>query len=76
MSDKSYQQLVERVKRVINSPKAQAENCAEIQRQEDDNADDWARMLDDLGTIENADITPLDDTAEHVRVRWNPAEAM
>jgi hypothetical protein len=73
---KSYEQLVQRVQRKINSPRAQSEHCTEIQRGEDDSADDWARMLSDLGTIENVDLIPLDDRAEHVRVRWNPEAAM
>tara|TARA_R100001039_G_C1803392_1_gene79081 strand:+ start:252 stop:485 length:234 start_codon:yes stop_codon:yes gene_type:complete len=76
MSEKTYASLVERVKRKINSPAAQSENCAEIQRQPDDAAEDWVRLLDDLGTVENVTMVPLDETAEHVRIRWNPAEAM
>lgn len=73
---KSYEQLVQRVQRKINSPRAQSEHCAELQRQPEDSADDWARMLSDLGTVENVTLTPMDDTAELVQVRWNPAEAM
>lgn len=76
MSEKTYAALVERVKRKINSPAAQSENCTEIQRQQDDTPDDWARLLADLGTVENVTMTPLDEAAEHVRIRWNPAEAM
>lgn len=38
---KSYEQLVQRVQRKINSPRAQSEHCTEIQRGEDDSADDW-----------------------------------
>ncbi|WP_339935141.1 DUF1654 domain-containing protein [Vreelandella glaciei] len=73
---KSYEQLVKRVQKEIGSPKAQSEHCVELQRQLDDTADDWAHMLSDLGTIENVDLIPLDDTAEQVRVRWNPEGAM
>jgi len=76
MSEKTYAALVERVKRKINSPAAQSENCTEIQRQPDDTTEDWARLLSDLGTVENVRMVPLDDTAEHVRLRWNPEEAM
>lgn len=76
MSEKTYAALVERVKRKINSPAAQSESCTEIQRQQDDTPDDWARLLADLGTVENVTMVPLDETAEHVRIRWNPAEAM
>ncbi|WP_237673541.1 DUF1654 domain-containing protein [Vreelandella profundi] len=72
----SYDTLCQRVQKIINSPKAQTEKCAEIQRQPDDSIDDWARMLSDLGTIENVDVIPLDDSAEVVRVRWNPEAAM
>tara|TARA_R100000027_G_scaffold63345_1_gene56023 strand:- start:1413 stop:1637 length:225 start_codon:yes stop_codon:yes gene_type:complete len=72
----SYDLLCQRVQKIINQPKAQSEKCAEIQRQPDDSTDDWARMLNDLGTIENVDLIPLDDSAEQVRVRWNPEAAM
>lgn len=76
MSEKSYQQLIQRVQRKIGSPLAQSENCAEIQRQPEDSADAWARMLSELGTVENVTMIPLDDTAEHIRIRWNPLESM
>lgn len=72
----SYEQLVQRVKRVIGSPRAQSENCAEITRQPDDTAPDWARLLSDLGTVENVTMIPLDDKGEHLRIRWNPEESM
>ncbi|SJN11600.1 hypothetical protein CZ787_06290 [Halomonas citrativorans] len=76
MSEKTYQVLVSRVQRKINSPRAQSEHCAEIQRQPEDSTDDWARMLAELGTVENVTMTPLDDDGELVRVRWNPEESM
>ncbi|MGO3214755.1 MAG: DUF1654 domain-containing protein [Halomonas sp.] len=76
MSEKTYQALVGRVQRIINSPRAQSEHCAEIQRQPEDAADDWERMLAELGTVENVTMTPLDDDGEIVRVRWNPEESM
>lgn len=76
MSEKTYQALVGRVQRKINSPRAQSEHCAEIQRQPEDAAEDWARMLSELGTVENVTMTPLDDDGELVRVRWNPEESM
>ena len=61
MSQKTYEQLVQRV---IGSPKTQSEHYADIQRQPDDSPEDWARMLDDIGTV------------EHIRLRWNPEESM
>ena len=73
---KSYEQLVKRVQKEIGSPGAQTKHCVEIRRREDDSADDWARMLEDLGTVENVTIIPLDDIAEHIRLRWNPEESM
>ncbi|MFS8174966.1 DUF1654 domain-containing protein [Vreelandella titanicae] len=73
---KSYEQLVKRVQKEIGSPGAQSKHCVEIRRREDDSADDWARMLEDLGTVENVTVIPLDDNAEHIRLRWNPEESM
>ncbi|WP_193090878.1 DUF1654 domain-containing protein [Halomonas colorata] len=76
MSEKSYQQLIQRVQRKIGSPRAQSENCAELQRQPEDSTDDWERMLSELNTVENVTMTPLDDAGELVRIRWNPLESM
>lgn len=76
MSTKTYQALVERVKRQIGSPGAQSKQCVEIKRQPDDAAEDWAQLLEDLGTVENVTMIPLDDNAELVRLRWNPEESM
>ena len=76
MSTKTYQALIERVKRKIGSPAAQSKLCCEIQRQPDDSAEDWSQLLEDLGTVENVTMIPLDDNAEHVRLRWNPEESM
>ncbi|WP_237673413.1 DUF1654 domain-containing protein [Vreelandella profundi] len=73
---KSYEQLVKRVQLTIGSPGAQSKLCAEIQRQPDDDAEDWARMLSDLGTVENVTLTFMDDDAEHVLIAWNPEESM
>lgn len=73
---KSYEQLVQRVQKEIGSPGAQSKQCVEIRRREDDSAEDWARMLEDLVTVENVTVIPLDETAEHIRLRWNPEESM
>lgn len=73
---KSYEQLVKRVQKEIGSPGAQSKQCVEIKRREDDSADDWAHMLEDLGTVENVTVIPLDDFSNHIRLRWNPEESM
>lgn len=72
----SYEQLIKRIQKIIGSSGAQSKNCAEITRQPDDTAPDWARLLSDLGTVENVTMIPLDDKGEHVRIRWNPEESM
>lgn len=76
MSEKTYQQLVQRVQRAINSPGAQSKHCIEIKRQPEEDEDDWARMLSELGTVENVTLTTMDDDPEHVQVTWNPEESM
>ncbi|AJY52508.1 DUF1654 domain-containing protein [Halomonas sp. KO116] len=73
---KSYEQLVKSVQKEIGSPGAQSNQCVEIRQRDDDSADDWARMLEDLGTVENGIMIPLDDTAEHIRLLCNPEESM
>tara|TARA_R110002012_G_scaffold62590_1_gene164629 strand:- start:10526 stop:10759 length:234 start_codon:yes stop_codon:yes gene_type:complete len=76
MSEKTYQLLVQRVQRAINSPGAQSKHCVEIKRQPQDAKDDWTRMHSELGTVENVTLTTMDDDAEHVQVAWNPEESM
>lgn len=73
---RSYEQLVQRVQKVIGSPGAQTKHCADIQRQPDDAADDWVGMLNELDTVENVTMTRLDDAGEHIRIEWNPEESM
>lgn len=73
---KSYEQLVKRVQKQIGSPKAQSDHRVELQRQPDDAQEDWEQMLSDLGTVENVTLTFLGDSAEHVRIEWNPEESM
>lgn len=73
---RSYEQLVQRVQKVIGSPGAQTKHCADIQRQSDDAIDDWVGMLNELGTVENVTMTHLDDACEHIRIEWNPEESM
>lgn len=73
---KSYEQLVKRVQRAINSPGAQSKHWVEIKRQADDDPEDWAQVLSELGTVENVTLTPIDEEVEHVSISWNPEESM
>ncbi|BBI63401.1 DUF1654 domain-containing protein [Vreelandella sulfidaeris] len=73
---KSYEQLVKRVQRAINSPGAQSKHWVEVKRQAEDEPEDWARVISELGTVENVTLTPIDDDAEHVSISWNPEESM
>ncbi|MGP9809639.1 DUF1654 domain-containing protein [Halomonas sp. AOP12-C2-37] len=73
---KSYEQLVQRVQRKINSPRAQSEHKAKLQRQPEEEADDRERMLADLDTIENVTLTPINDDPNNVLIAWNPEESM
>ncbi|NDL70494.1 hypothetical protein [Vreelandella alkaliphila] len=34
------------------------------------------RVQKEIGTVENVIMIPLDDAAEHIRLRWNPEESM
>lgn len=73
---KSYEQLVKRVQRAINSPGAQSKHWVEIKRQAEDEPEDWARVISELGTVENVTLTPIDDESDHVCISWNPEESM
>jgi hypothetical protein len=70
----TYELLGQRIQRAINAPRAQSERCAEISRQPDESPDDWARLLEELETVEHLTMIPLDGGA--VRLRWNPEEAL
>lgn len=73
-SPSSYELLGQRIQRVINSPRAQAEKCAEISRLPEERQEDWDRLLEELETLEHVTITPME--GEAVRLRWNPEEAL
>ncbi|MWJ26722.1 DUF1654 domain-containing protein [Halomonas sp. ZH2S] len=72
----SYERLGQRIQRVINSPKAQSQRCAEISKAPDESNDDWRQLLEELGTLGHVTMIPLDESGEHIRLRWNPEESM
>nr|WP_300312698.1 DUF1654 domain-containing protein [Halomonas sp.] len=68
----SYELLCQRVQRAINAPRAQREGTVTISREADENEADWHRMLEELETIEEVTLVPLDDGC--MRLRWSPQE--
>lgn len=69
----SYELLGMRIQRQISAPKAQSEKTTVIARQDDEQEEDWARLLEELETVEELTMIPLDDG--EIRLRWNPEES-
>lgn len=70
----TYGLLGQRIQRVINSPRAQSDRCAEISRQPDESPDDWQQLLEEFETLDHVTMIPLEDGV--IRLRWNPEEAL
>ena len=64
----SYEVLVMRLQRAINSPAAQKAKSALLQRSPDDRAEDWDRIMEELGDTDNVTLAYRDDG--HVQVFW------
>jgi hypothetical protein len=64
----SYALLGMRLQLAINSPAAQRAKSALLQRSPDDLAEDWDRIMDELGDTDNVTLAYRDDG--HVQVFW------
>jgi hypothetical protein len=64
----SYELLGMRLQRAINSPAAQRAKSALLERLPDDRADDWDRIMEELGDTDNVTLAYRDDG--HVQVFW------
>ena len=64
----SYELLGMRLQRAINSPAAQRTKSALLERLVDDRADDWDRIMEELGDTDNVTLAHRDDG--HVQVFW------
>lgn len=64
----SYALLGMRLQRAINSPAAQRAKAALLQRSPDDLAEDWDRIMEELGDTDNVTLAYRDDG--HVQVFW------
>ncbi|MFM9270971.1 DUF1654 domain-containing protein [Halomonas elongata] len=53
---------------------AQSEKATMSARQDDEREDDWERLIEELETIEELTIIPLEDG--QIRLRWNPEESL
>ena len=64
----SYELLGMRLQRAINSPAAQRTKSVLLERMADDRADDWDRIMEELGDTDNLTLAHRDDG--HVQVFW------
>lgn len=64
----SYDLLGMRLQRAINSPRAQKEKSALLERLPDDQADDWAQILEALQDTDNVTVAHRDDGS--IQVFW------
>lgn len=69
----SYELLGMRIQRQINAPAAQSENTTVIARKDDEHENDWERLIEELETVEELTMIPLEDG--QIRLRWNPEES-
>lgn len=63
-----YQQLGERIQKIINSPTAQRSKSALIFRLEHELPDDWATLLEEIAENDNVTLAYRDDGG--VQIFW------
>ncbi|MBK5540219.1 DUF1654 domain-containing protein [Pseudomonas sp. TH05] len=64
----SYERMGLRVQKIINSPTAQKAKAALIFRLEDEPADEWARLLEEIAENDNVTLAYRDDGG--VQIFW------
>ncbi|HDS1735234.1 MULTISPECIES: DUF1654 domain-containing protein [Pseudomonas] len=64
----SYQQLGERIQKIINNPLAQRSRAALIFRLEHEAPDDWATLLEEIAENDNVTLAYRDDGG--VQIFW------
>lgn len=64
----SYELLVMRLQKAINSPMAQKRKYAVLERLADDSPEDWAQILEELDETDNVTVAYRDDGS--VQVFW------
>ncbi|PMR72764.1 DUF1654 domain-containing protein [Billgrantia endophytica] len=69
----SFEPLANRIRAQINSPRAQVENTTTISREPDERGDDWDRLLDEIGTMDEVTMVAMEDGS--VELRWSAPES-
>lgn len=64
----SYELLGIRVQKIINSPAAQKSKAALLHRLPDEAANDWERVIEEIGETDNVTLAHRDDGG--VQVFW------
>lgn len=62
----SFDDLIDRAWRLLNTPRARAEHQAVIPRLPTDSHDDWDRLVDELRCTEIVRVTRREDGSIHV----------
>jgi len=64
----SYEQMAQRIQKIINSQSAQKAKAALLQRLPDESPDDWAQILSEIAETDNVTLAYRDDGA--VQLFW------
>ena len=67
-----YQALCNRISHCINSPRAQRDKTALLERSPDDTDADWSKLLDEIAENDNVTLAHRDDGS--VQVFWTVAK--
>lgn len=57
----AYEQLAQRIQKIINSPAAQRARSALLIRQPNETPEDWQRLLDEIAENDNVTLAWRDD---------------
>lgn len=63
----SYERLVRRINASLTSPLALIEKQANLMPSEDDSAEDWQRLLEEIELADGVTMTKRQDGSVHVR---------
>lgn len=64
----SYEQMGQRIQKIINSPTAQRSRAALIFRLEHESPDDWATLLEEIAENDNVTLAHRDDGG--IQIFW------
>ena len=64
----NYEQMAQRIQKIINSPTAQRSRAALIFKLEQESPDDWAKLLEEIDENDNVTLAHRDDGG--IQIFW------